>query len=196
MCLTLASYSSVESGLKNRGLKNRVLVQNDGWKYQSFPLWLLCLVTIKFISIVEVTRLESLYTSVAYLYPCYCCQLEFSKNIFLTLSGWLCSLFICVYFFFSKWASYNCFSKFSSTVKSLQLFHLSTAFCAMCVLRSTPPSWVSFSPAPLSRFLVFSLYPQNPVTVAGCLLIHHCQLPHACCADGWLDCECDSAVCV
>lgn len=94
MCLTLASYSSVESGLKNR-----VLVQNDGWKYQSFPLWLLCLVTIKFISIVEVTRLESLYTSVAYLYPCYCCQLEFSKNIFLTLSGWLCSLFICVYFF-------------------------------------------------------------------------------------------------
>lgn len=34
-----------------------------------------------------------------YLQPCYCCKLDFPKNIFLPLNCQPCSLFICVYLF-------------------------------------------------------------------------------------------------
>lgn len=142
-----------------------------------------------------VTRLESLYTSVAYLYPGYRCQVEFSKNIFLTLSGWLCSLFICVYFFLQVSKLQLLFKiQLNSQIPTVP----SPLHYILCCERSEERSsfLVSFFPAPPSRFLVFSLYPQNPVTMAGCRLIHHCQLPHSCRVDGWLDCECDSAVCV
>lgn len=145
--LVLASYFSVE-----QWLKNRAPVQWWVGSIKASHCGSLCLVKMKAIRIAGATWRESLYTSAALSVAMLLLEVRvFWEHFPASLQLAMFPFHLCV-FIFPKWTNYNCLSKFTSTLKSLELLHLSTSFFAVNIL-----SWGGGVLWECSSFLAFLL---------------------------------------